>query len=159
MGEIFGDSAVAIVAGAALILLGLGLMRSHWLSWQRTEQEPHLERFDYQHYRSRYRRRMQTSGMIAVIGLLIALGDMLPLLRRDGTWFAIYWFGVLILVLWIVLLALGDLFATRSHSEIALSRLEGQRRELEEELLRLRKKRSNGRLADAAEGREQDDAH
>jgi hypothetical protein len=54
---------------------------------------------------------MQSSGMLGIIGLLI-LGH---LWIRDNTVLAIYWSGVIVLVIWAVLLALGDWAASRLH--------------------------------------------
>jgi hypothetical protein len=58
-----------------------------------------------------YRRRMQTSAMLGLVGGLIFGGPWVtaPLAVL------LYWLGVVVLVLWIMLLAGADMLATRLH--------------------------------------------
>ena len=65
---------------------------------------------------------MQNSGMIAAIGILLAVGDMLPILHQNALLFGVYWCAVLLLVLWVIALGVTDLMATASYSRVALAR-------------------------------------
>jgi hypothetical protein len=58
-----------------------------------------------------YRRRMQTSAMLALVGGLIGGGPWVtaPLAVL------LYWLAVMVLILWIMLLAGADMLATRMH--------------------------------------------
>ncbi|MEX2185981.1 MAG: hypothetical protein WD875_04265 [Pirellulales bacterium] len=58
-----------------------------------------------------YRRRMQTSVMLGLVGALILGGPWIsaPLAVL------LYWLGVVVLILWIMLLASADVLATRMH--------------------------------------------
>lgn len=87
---------------------------------------------------------MQTSGMIAVLGVLLAVGDQLPILRHDPTLFTLYWIGVLLLTFWVMLLAAGDYLTTRSHARSELARIRRQQHELEKQLAELKRRGSNG---------------
>jgi hypothetical protein len=64
-------------------------------------------KFAYQ----QYRRRMQTSAMLALVGGLIGGGPWVnaPLAVL------LYWLAVVVLILWIMLLAGADMLATRMH--------------------------------------------
>ena len=66
---------------------------------------------DYEFFRRRYRRRMQSSGMLGIIGLLIP-GHLWV---RDNAMLALYWTGVLGLLIWTMLLAVGDFAASRLY--------------------------------------------
>jgi hypothetical protein len=79
-------------------------------AWREADHGGLAER-EYNFHRRQYRRRMQASGMLGIIGLLI-LGH---LWIHDNTVLAIYWSGVIVLVFWSVLLALGDWASSRLH--------------------------------------------
>ncbi|NOX55863.1 MAG: hypothetical protein GXP27_15755 [Planctomycetes bacterium] len=136
---------VTLGVGAALIVTGLVMITAHVRAWKRQRQDPALDDFDREHYRARYRRRLQTSGLIALLGLLIPLGDA-PFLWRQGVRIStIFWLAILLLTVWIVLLAIGDIVATRTHARVALSRIRRKQRELESRADELKRRRSNGR--------------
>ena len=71
------DTLPALIVGGVLVALGALFMWSHIRSWRRTQHDPELEDRDERHYRVQFRRRMQTSGMIVLISVLIPLGDAL----------------------------------------------------------------------------------
>ena len=101
-----------------------------------------------------FRRRIQISVMLGMIGILIPLGDQLDQLfiRRPFLFFV--WVGcVFILVIWMVLMALGDWLSTFAFSAVARTHLRHERRELEEEIRRYRASK-NGHASD--EGIEHD---
>ncbi len=129
------------VVPAALILLSIVLVWWHFRQWNRFRQEL-TEPRDREYYRLRLRRRVQTSGMVGVLGLLILGGLLLPP-RQFPTLFVLLWIGVLLLLLWIVLLALADGMAAhqyhaRLQNDILVRRavLEAQVRQAREHLQR-----------------------
>jgi hypothetical protein len=95
---------------AALVFTSLVLLAWHVKSWREADHGGLAER-DYQFHRRQYRRRTQSSGMLGIIGLLILGHLWVP----DNTLLAVYWAGVLGLVVWTVLLAVADLAASRLH--------------------------------------------
>jgi uncharacterized membrane protein len=99
-----------LLFSAALVFTSLVLLAWHVKSWREADHGGLAER-DYQFHRRQYRRRMQSSGMLGIIGLLI-LGHLWV---RDNAMLAVYWAGVLGLVVWTVLLAIADLAASRLH--------------------------------------------
>jgi hypothetical protein len=86
---------------------------------------------------------MQASGMLVLIGVMIAAGQFI-----DGkalpTLFTFYWLGVILLTFWLILLAMGDAVSIANYSRIAQARLELHKKELEEELERLKARQGNG---------------
>ena len=95
---------------AALVLGSLIMLAWHVKTWREADHGGLAER-DFNFHRRQYRRRMQASGMLGIIGLLI-LGHLLV---RENTMLAMYWAGVLGLLVWTVLLAASDFAASRLH--------------------------------------------
>ena len=134
--------------GLALFALGLGLMRWHAVAWRGQREDEQLGEGEQIRYRRRYRRRMQTSGMLALLGLMIAIGDALVPWQRFPNLFAAWIAVMLMLVAWIILLALGDLASTAAHTRHDLARVRQEQRALELRLEELKNRRSNGRRSE-----------
>lgn len=132
----------AVIFGSSLVLLATGMMTAHWRSWKRQTADPDATDADQVHYANRFRRRMQTSGMIALTGILVALGDVF-IWQFGAPTATVFWMITLLLVCWIAVLAIGDMTAIQSHSKNQLADLEAHRRILEQELAEIRA-RSNG---------------
>ncbi len=130
--------------GGALLVAGLWMMRSHSRAWQAQKTDAELDESEIRFFRRRFRRRMQASGMMALIGILLPIGDWVDLFRPAPGWFAAYWGMVLLLVMWLFLLAIGDMVSTRAHAAVALNRIKAQQRQLEQEAVALRKQASTG---------------
>lgn len=144
----FVDKAIiAPVVGLALVVTGLALMRWHHVAWRQQKHDPSLSDAERTHYFRRYRRRMQTSALLALLGLLMGVGDFaLTQLRAPAPWLFLIWIAaMLLLVLWIILLALGDMASTAVHSRRELTRVRQEQRALEQRLEDLKSRRSNGR--------------
>ena len=95
---------------SALVITSLILLGWHVKAWREADHGGLAQR-DYEFHRRQYRRRAQSSGMLGIIGLLI-FGHLWV---RDNTMLAVYWAGVLGLVVWTVLLAAADFAASRLH--------------------------------------------
>jgi len=95
------------------------------------------------HLNRQFRRRMQASGMLVLIGVMIAAGQFI-----DGkalpALFTFYWSAVILLTVWLILLAMGDAVSIANHARVAQARLDLHRKELEAELERLRARQGNG---------------
>ena len=152
------DIKASLTMGIALIFLGAWLIRWHWAVWgQHRGQVANApdagtvatgDDRERRHFRLQFRRRIQVSALLILLGLMIPLGDWLMVQRRNPLWITIYWIVVLALALWIMLLAAIDWLATRLYvraTRATLASLARQRRELEAEAERLRGRGSNGR--------------
>lgn len=83
-----------------------------------------------------HQRRKQTNAILAVLGLAIAIEPALRDIMISG-W---YWLGVVCLVLWVLGLAVVDLWTTQSYVSQVRAQHRVQRRILEAEVQRLRRK-------------------
>ncbi len=144
------DFWVTVCVGLGLILLGAFFMRGHIVEWQREKNDPTLDPVDQKHYQVRYRRRMQTSGMIILLGIVIPLGDWL-LVKKFVVTATIIYFMVFGLIGWILLMAFGDMVSTKAHSQIALAKVRKKQRELAQEAADLRNQQNgNNRQSHSA---------
>ncbi len=140
----------AVIVGVGLIGLAAGLAWFQWRGWASgPSQLPDDDDVRWQAVRQ-LRRRMQVSGFLALIGVLIPLGDLLPIFRQSPRLFVIYWLSVLGLVIWMVLLALGDLASNVAYHRLAQHQLNLERRTLKREIDQFRAS-GNGRHDKIAE--------
>jgi hypothetical protein len=137
------NSWVVLSVGVSLVVLGLLFMRWHILEWRREKTDSSLDPGDLLHYHARYRRRMQTSGMLVVVGFLIPLMDWL-LEERQVIPATLVGFLIFALIGWIFLMAFGDMLSTRTHSHVALAKVRQKQRELERQLAELKSRETNG---------------
>jgi hypothetical protein len=135
-----------IIFPLTVALLAAGLLLWHVLSWRHLQREEEGAELDFG--RRQFRRRVQTSSMLGVLAIGLCVGQLIPR-QQTPTLFVLFWLGLLLLLAWIVLLALGDLIVGRQH----IARLSRERRvaeaQLRAELQRLREK-----LATNAEDKE-----
>jgi hypothetical protein len=122
-----------------LVAIGVFMIRGHLRSWAARQAEGISDPADLLHYHSQFRRRVQTSALIALIGVLIFVGDVISKQIGPGL-FGVYWIGVLALVGYLVLLAILDGLATATHTRAALARLRAQRRQLERHAAELKER-------------------
>ena len=136
---------IAPLVGAVVFVFGLALLRWNRQSWRQQKNDSALEDHDREYYYRRYRRRVQMAALLLVVGVLVAVGEVIgDWVRRPGL-FAVYWGGVLLLLAWVLLLSFGDMASTAAHSRVGLARLRQQRRELEQRLAEFRERRLNER--------------
>ena len=126
-----------LIFGGLLIVISIVLGVFVWRA--RRALDPMLEHDEGArlHANRQFRRRIQVSFILAMIGILIPFGDQFDkqFIQRPLLFF-VWVFGVFILVVWLVLMALGDWLSTLTYSEIAKARLRYDRRILEEEIRR-----------------------
>ena len=134
------------IFGAVLVAVGLLMIRSHRRAWARQQDEAGLTREDRSRLFLRYRRRLQMSGMIAVLGVMLGVGD--ALIWSQGLVVAtVYWIVVIGVGVWLLLLGVADLASVRIGSRDArdeVRQIREKRKELEAELEELQRRGSNG---------------
>ena len=89
-------------------------MLSHGRSWRRARQGE-LEREEFDYRRRQFRRRMQTSAMLGLLAVGLFVGHSMPFWVESIVFQAAYWCGMLLLVVWVGLLALVDVIATKYY--------------------------------------------
>ena len=130
---------ITSIFGGCVILLGLLLQLPQRAAWLLEQTEFANSPRELTHYAARYRRRRQTSALITLVGLLIALADLPIVWNQAGPLLAtILWTAIGCICLWIVLLALGDLLTTRAHARASIARLEAHKDQLMNQVERLR---------------------
>ena len=134
----------APIFGAMLIAVGGAMMLGHSKSWKEAREQDDLEESELKFQGRRFRRRMQASGLMVIIGILIPLGDRLPILRQRADLWVMFWALVFVAVIWMALLALADVISTQAHARVALGRVQRKQRELQQELTRLKARQGNG---------------
>ncbi len=134
---------VSAAFGGSLTIAGLLMMRSHLRAWREQKVDPELHAEDRSFLKRRFRRRMQASGLLAIIGVMIPLGDVVRLSVKSPGIFAAYWIVVLLLVMWMFMLAIGDMALTNLHTTVALNRIRAEQRQLEQKAAALKAKLSN----------------
>jgi hypothetical protein len=138
----------SLAFGLSLVLLGALLIRWHLRVWRGHRDDRTMEQGEVRYYRAQLRRRLQVSLLLIVLGALIPLGDLLMTGGHLSKAAALLWIIVMLLIaLWIMLLALLDWISLRVHRRAMLGTLASlarKRRELEDEVTRLRRQQHNG---------------
>jgi hypothetical protein len=131
-----------------LLTLSAALIAMHRRTWHQiqTDQQSSLGAREFSN--SQYRRRVQASSMIGIVGVAIFIGQFTG--RYPLLW-VFYWGGVILILFWIILLALGDMVATQAYfHRVRREDLHEQAR-LHAELRRQQNSDSNGQSADPGE--------
>ena len=100
--------ATQLFAGS-LIVIGLALVAWHLLAYRRAHEIAQPADLDFAH--RQFRRRMQASVMIVILGAAIFGGQFV----ESQLWGIYYWVAVLLIVFWMGVLALADILATQYH--------------------------------------------
>ncbi|MBN2021552.1 MAG: hypothetical protein JW809_02055 [Pirellulales bacterium] len=107
-----------------------------WRGVRRQELPPEETRF----YWGQCRRRVQCSAMLALLAVGMLAGPHIPVPRMR----LVLGLAMLLLVVWLGLLALGDLVVSRHHYERLASRCAVEQAKLEREVRRLSGLGGNG---------------
>lgn len=138
------DFLIPLVAGGIVMLVGAVMLWTHALAWRRHRDDAQLDSTEREHYRRQYSRRVQTSTLVCLIGVLLCFAHEKmgwELLGKTSVIaYAAYIVVLLTLTLWTVLLALGDFASSRLHHAGAAARLLRERQELERLLQEQRRK-------------------
>ncbi len=105
-----------IAFSGILLASAIGLMVWHIRSWhavQELKPPPEPDELDFR--RRQFRRRMQTSGMLAVLAVAILGGRWVTVPPLPVWVFAVYWAVITLMAIWVGLLALADVVATRFY--------------------------------------------
>lgn len=121
-----------------MIVVGLFLIWQHAHSWRTQRDSGDHPPKDLAFFQRLLRRRLQTSGLLVFIGVLIIAGDLWLTDRKAPFLFAAWVVVLLLLISWVVLLALGDFVSIRAHSQAALSEVRMHQIALEQEAEQLR---------------------
>ena len=132
------------IFSALVMLSAAGLLGWHVRTW-RTAQRTVTDAAELDFRRRQFRRRMQTSAMLGLLGPGVLIGRLLVTLRPEPIVILIYWGVVLLVLIWISLLAIVDVWATRFHFGRVQEHLLLEQAKLRAELQRKQAVRGNGK--------------
>ena len=138
------DYLSSVLVSVALCVSSAGLMVWHVRAWKRL-QSAGIDPRERDFRRRQYRRRMQTSAMLGVLGVAIFVGQLLMAWPASQMFLVLYWSGVVVLVLWLALLALADMAATGFYYGREKNRCVVEQAKLQNELRQAREKAAGAR--------------
>jgi amino acid permease len=143
---------VSVIGVSIVLLLATAvLMLSHVRAW-RAFQQQHLDAVEFEYRRRQFRRRMQSSAMLGLLAIAIAVGYLLTVWLRSGWFAALYWVAVLVLLCWIGLLALADMWATRYYFGRLRQENLVEQAKLQSEIRRIQAYQGNGKSRETSPG-------
>jgi hypothetical protein len=129
------DILLSLPFAGFVLACALGLMVWHVRSW-RAQQAGSLDPQELGFRRRQFRRRMQTSTMLAVVAAALPIGVwILPHWPKVGVFF---WGAVLFSLMWIGVLGLADMWATKHYYGKIRDDYRIEQARLEAELRRIR---------------------
>jgi len=143
---------ISILLSAGLLACAAGMIAAHMRSWRKTRNDPAADAAEVDFRHRQFLRRVQTSGMLAVLAVAILVGHWMtqPLLPHWGV--LLYWAMVMGLVFWLALLALADVVATRTYYGRLHHQYQVQQLKLQLQARRIQRLRSNGHDDSGAPG-------
>lgn len=145
------DLASVILVSVLLLLAAVGLMISHvraWRAFQQQDLDP--EEFDYR--RRQFRRRMQTSAMLGLLGVALSVGYRLTVWLGPEIFVTVFWIAVMLVACWVALLGLVDIWATKHHFGRLHHNCLVEQAKLKAEIRRIQSVRGNGKAGTKDEG-------
>ena len=130
---------------AALILIAAAvLMIWHFRAW-RDAQQSKLAPGELVFYRRQFRRRLQTSAVLGLLALVILAGEILIPWLQSPVFFTIFLVAVILLVTWLMLLSVMDIWATRYHFGKLREKCLLEQTKLQAEMRLVQDRRKNGK--------------
>ena len=101
--------------GSAVAAVGIALVLFNVRAHRRQRSDGELSEADHQFFDSQYGRRMQTSALTVTFGALIGICGYLRF-EESPIFATAYVIGLLLLALWLILLAISDVVASRVYA-------------------------------------------
>ena len=131
---------ISVIVATVLILFGAGQIFLHIRTWREARRvDMDTKERDYRW--RQFRRRIQTSAMLVLLGVALPVGQWIA----GPPWVILtYWGAVVLLVLWLALLALADMIATKYYFGRVRQHYMLEEVKLQAELRRLQGVQRNG---------------
>jgi hypothetical protein len=133
----------SFVFAAVLAACALGLMLWHVRSWRAALRRP-PEPAELEFLRRQYRRRMQSSLLLGLLAISLPLGHWF-LLKQWSKVGALYWGLVLLVLAWVGVLAVADIWATKFFFGRLRDRYRLEQTRLQAQLRQIRRTREAGK--------------
>jgi len=136
------DLTVWILFSGSVMAISAGLIWSHFRTWK-SAQRRDLEPRELGFLQRQFRRRMQTSSMLLLLGGAILAGYWVP--RERPSLYVFYWCGVFLWTIWIMLLAVGDAVLSRLYLRAEVRQRQIDQARAQAELHRTTLSKRNGK--------------
>jgi hypothetical protein len=136
----------AAAVSALIVTVSLALVTWHiveWRAWEKATPDDRERKFAWR----RFRRRIQASGMLGLIGASILIGASGWIMNKPLL-VAFYWTGILVMLVWVMLLAVGDAISSRRFFRAEHRRQVADQVRFQAEILR----KANGANLPTSEG-------
>lgn len=145
----------SLLLAAGLLVVAGWMVYTHVRSWRFACRQDDIAKRELDYRRNQFRRRMQTSVMLAVLAVGLVVGQVLIRFRVGGPWMiVVFWLVMIVLVFWLVLLAVADMLATgayfgrlRQDYRVEEARLQAQLRQWQRKHQQAETTGDNGRAA------------
>jgi hypothetical protein len=124
--------------GFALLVVAGIMLDAHRRTWREEDANGEATHRDRRASRAKYLRRMQASGTIGVLGILLMVQSFVP---RSPLAFAIYMLVLVVLCGWLVMLGVVDAFASWLKGHRERERALDSRQKLEAEIKAARERK------------------
>ncbi len=138
--DLWFSTLLSLVLAAVAVVLMVGHVRA----WRASAVGAPLEPAELDFRRRRYRRRMQTSGMLGLLAAGVFVGYWIAYPAVPAWGVLTYWGVVVLVVAWLALLALADVAATWAHYSRVGHRARLEQIKLEVKARHLQQSRGNG---------------
>ena len=133
----------AIPIPLLLLLCAAALMGMHVRTWRTFQQRP-MDPAEQDYHGRQFRRRMQSSGMLGVLAVAIFVGQLISNVASPVILFA-FWGAVALMVVWVAMLAVADILATKYYYGRLRRDCLIERAKLQARLNRMENARGNGK--------------
>jgi hypothetical protein len=133
----------SVLIAAVILAASAALLVWHVRAWRAAQAAP-LEPEERDYRQRQFRRRMQCSSMLGILAIGIVVGRWMMSIPAPPLVIFVYWSVVVLLVGWILLLALVDMWATKHYFDRLREHFLVEQAKLQVELRRLQQKESNG---------------
>ena len=127
---------------AFLVIASLWMIKKHIHVWRAARADESCEPHELNYRRRQFRRRMQTSGILGILGIAILVGYFIKQPMAIVV-VAVYWMTVFLMVVWLLVLACFDAISTQQYVRRIQRRNESQQALLEAKLRRAKKEASS----------------
>ena len=126
-----------------IVLAAVVMCVWHIRAWRGFRQGEH-DAGEYDFRRRQFRRRIQASAMVGLLGLAVFGGCVMMVLRWNPLAITLYWLAVMVVLGWLGLLALADMVATKQYYGRIQDRYAVEQARLKAELRRIQAIQGNG---------------
>lgn len=137
------DSWSYVPFSLVIVLAAIGLCVWHVRVWRSMRQGP-LDQAEFDYRRRQFRRRIQASAMLGLLGLAVLGGGLMMAWRLNPLALTLYWIAVILVLGWLALLAVADMVATKHYYSRVRDRYAVEQAQLNVELRRLQGLQGNG---------------